>query len=544
MSIRHKILLSMFLVVMLFVPVNLYLLTKYLDVKKNFLIFVDSTVPRLESLLRMQNLNNRINLFIENLSVKFQQTAGNTNTPDKVGAVKDEFLSLLEELGEQAKNYSYYHHQQVDVHVKRLTNLRDEVMISALNVFSAKEQKQHIPRINDQETILQNKGKQLNHYIDTLLLQESANIDDEREKINLAARHLTNLTLFLNLIIILVIVILSFFLAKIISNPLIYLSQFAKNIDYDNLEPLLPILSQDEIGELQEHLNRMLLKLDKAKTTLIETSRSAGVAEIATSILHNVGNVLNSINTSVALLTETNQQSSIAKLPKLLDLLEKNKNNLDYFLAHDERGKVVMPYFKGLIEKLENEKVKRQEELENLDKNLTHVNQLIIMQQESSRPGVSLLEPIELTELIEDILPLFANRLRKVNINVERQFKPLPSFLSVKNKIQQILINLIKNAIDSLAISNKNEKRLVIRLELLTEKRWLEVIIKDNGIGIAKEDLQKIFSFGFTTKSNGHGYGLHNCALLAIDLGGELKVESKGINQGANFTLSLPLEKE
>ncbi|WP_419418891.1 ATP-binding protein [Legionella sp. D16C41] len=544
MSIRHKILLSMFLVVILFVPVNLYLLTRYLDVKQKFLVFVDNTAPRLESLLKMKNLNNRINLFIENLSVKFQVTPANTNTPDKVGAVKDEFLALLEELGEQEKNYSDYQQTGVATSVKRLITLRDEVMLAALNVFSAKEQQQDMHHIDAQEKVLQDKGRQLNYYIDTLLLQESANIDDERERINQAAHDLTNLILLLNLIIILTSFIISVFLAKIISNPLIRLSQFAKNIDYENLKPLLPILSQDEIGELQEHLNRMLLKLDKAKTILVETSRSAGVAEMATSILHNVGNVLNSINTSVALLIETNQQSSIDKLPNLLDLLEKNINNLNYFLAYDERGKVAIPYFKKLIEKLENEKIKRQEELKNLDQNLNHVTQLIMTQQESNRPGVSLREKVEVIELIEDILPLFANQLRRNKIDIERQFTRLPTFLSVKNKIQQILINLVKNAIDSLAISHQKEKRLVIRLELDKEKNWLEVIIKDNGVGIAKEDLQKIFTFGFTTKPHGHGYGLHNCALLAIELDGELQVESKGINQGATFKLILPLKTE
>ncbi|MBA2657965.1 MAG: HAMP domain-containing histidine kinase, partial [Tatlockia sp.] len=376
--------------------------------------------------------------------------------------------------------------------------------------------------------------------IRTLLLHESTILEEEKEKTIESAVALRNLTLFMNGLIILITIGLSIFLMRIISKPIIKLSDFAANINYENLHPLLPILTNDEIGQLQKHLNMMLINLDKAKRNLIETSRSAGIAEIATSVLHNVGNVLNSINTSVTILSENCKKTHLNQLPKLLAILENNKNCLDHYINQDERGKLFIPYFGKLIEQLKSENIKIKEELNYLNKNLIHVNQIIAMQQDvAGNQYFDMNEPIQLEAILEDILLLFANTIRKLNISIERQYTPMRAFLTIKSKVQQIIINLIKNAIDALAMGNQEEKNLIIKLEVNSEQRVLINII-DNGIGIVKKDFDKIFSFGFTTKKEGHGYGLHNCAFLAKELGGELQVQSEGLYKGSVFTLNLP----
>ncbi|KTC68090.1 Two-component sensor histidine kinase [Legionella birminghamensis] len=532
MSIRHKILLSMLLVAFLFIPVNLFMLTRYTEVKENFLIIIERTVPRLEALLTMKNLITRINFFMS-YDEKFSPQ-NIKNLP----AVKDEFLSILEEMGEQRNVYQKYAPVGKDKNATRLNQLRDSVILTALDLFLAGENKRPASEIQNKAVLLEEKEKNLNEFIDMLLVQESTLLEEERDKTINASVALLNLLLTLNGFIFLITLGLSIFLANIISKPIIKLSQFAGNIDYDHLTPMLPILTRDEIGGLQSHLNEMLKKLERAKARLIETSRAAGVAEIATSILHNVGNVLNSVNTSVAMLSETAQQSYIVQLPKLLSILEENQNRLDTFLAEDERGKLFIPYFKKLIEQLESEKSRMYEELRQLNNNLTHVNQVIAMQQTSGQASSIIKESIELEELIEDILLLYANRLRKASINVERQYRDIPPIVSIRTKVQQILINLIKNAIDALIAANQREKRLIIKIELTSG--IARITVGDNGIGINKEDLSRIFSFGFTTKKEGHGYGLHNCALLARELGGELRGQSKGVQQGSVFTLKIP----
>ncbi|MCW8451243.1 sensor histidine kinase [Legionella quinlivanii] len=537
MSIRNKILFSMLLVVFLFIPANLFLLARYLDVKENFLIIIERTVPRLEALLTMKNLVMQINFFMS-YDEKFSKSLSKKDR-EHLAVIKDEFLSILGELGEQQTIYQKYESSSADQNGRKLNQLRDTVVLAALDLFLAGERQKSLSEITVKKGFLQIKEKDLNDFINRILVQESTLLEEERERTIAASTALFNLLLILNGIIILITFGLSIFLANIISKPIIKLSDFAGKIDYDHLAPMLPIMTRDEIGELQSHLNEMVMKLDRAKTRLIETSRSAGVAEIATSILHNVGNVLNSVNTSVAMLSEAAQHSYVVQLPKLLSILEENQEHLDLYLKEDERGKLFIPYFKKLIEQLENEQLQMSEELNQLNNNLTHVNQVIDMQQSSGQASSQIKETIELEELIEDILLLYANRLRKASINVERQYGNISPIISVRTKIQQIIINLIKNAIDALILGEQQEKRLIIKVET-TSPSLACITIRDNGIGIQKDDLTRIFSFGFTTKKEGHGYGLHNCALLARELGGELRVQSKGSGQGSSFTLEIP----
>ena len=65
----------------------------------------------------------------------------------------------------------------------------------------------------------------------------------------------------------------------------------------------------------------------------------------------------------------------------------------------------------------------------------------------------------------------------------------------------------------------------------------------DNGIGIPADNLTRIFGHGFTTRKEGHGFGLHSGALAAKELGGALTVESDGPGKGATFTLEFPIQR-
>ena len=115
-----------------------------------------------------------------------------------------------------------------------------------------------------------------------------------------------------------------------------------------------------------------------------------------------------------------------------------------------------------------------------------------------------------------------------------------------KHKVLQILVNLISNAKYALSDSDAKERQLTIAISrqpsrASSDDGFAEVSITDNGIGIARENLIRIFGHGFTTKKNGHGFGLHSGALAAKEMGGSLSVQSAGPGKGATFTLSLPL---
>lgn len=539
MSIRYKVLLSLLIVACLTLPVNFYLFTQYSQVKKDFLNIVDSTVPRLQALLTMKNLATRINLFINNFNYELQQVEANSNTPSKIGATKDQLLAYLEELGEQQKIYQKHSTSRSLKNAQVLDKLRDEVVLTALALFAAKEHGLSTVSFAEKAQKLENAEGKLNEFIKVSLNQESSMLEEQKRHSIQVATQLVNQIFVMNAAIVFCTLALSILLTRFISKPIIQLSNFASNIDYDNLNPLLPILTKDEIGELQKHLNTMLIKLSKTKSTLIETSRSAGIAEITTSILHNVGNVLNSINISIALLTEHIKQPYIDQLPKILTLLEENQDDLTNYLKNDEKGKLFFPYFRKLTEHLEQQREGLQSELERLNSNLEHVNQVIAIQQSSGNLGANLLEKIRLEELLEDVIILFSNRMRRLNINLERQYGEVPLFLSAKTKIQQVVINCLKNAIEALSSSDVVEKRLIIKMGFINQNS-ICVEITDNGVGIKKEHLKKLFSFGFTTKTEGHGYGLHNSVLIAKELGGDLRAVSGGVNQGATFIFEIP----
>ena len=102
-----------------------------------------------------------------------------------------------------------------------------------------------------------------------------------------------------------------------------------------------------------------------------------------------------------------------------------------------------------------------------------------------------------------------------------------------------MLVNLFKNARESMAEAGVRG-RLCIRVRRNGKRLCLEV--EDNGVGIARENLARIFNHGFTTKRGGHGFGLHASANAATEMSGHLSAASAGQGRGATFTLDLPLE--
>ena len=108
-----------------------------------------------------------------------------------------------------------------------------------------------------------------------------------------------------------------------------------------------------------------------------------------------------------------------------------------------------------------------------------------------------------------------------------------------KQKVLQILVNLVKNAADALG-ENSKEPRGITLLTTLEEGNRVKISVRDNGIGISQENLTRIFAHGFTTKKTGHGFGLHTGALAAKEMGGALIAQSDGHGTGATFILELP----
>ena len=234
---------------------------------------------------------------------------------------------------------------------------------------------------------------------------------------------------------------------------------------------------------------------------LLEISREAGMAEVATNVLHNVGNVLNSVNVSTALVSEKIRESRVSSLAKVVALMRARQNDLAAFLTEDPKGVQLCDYLDNLAQYLGKEQTEILKELESLNANIGHIKEIVTMQQSYARAA------------------------------------------GIVDKALQILVNLVRNAKYALDEGGRKDKRLTIRVATDGEGS-VTISVIDNGVGIPPENLTRIFSYGFTTRKNGHGFGLHSGALAAKEMGGSLSVHSDGPGQGAAFTLSLPLHQE
>jgi signal transduction histidine kinase len=300
-------------------------------------------------------------------------------------------------------------------------------------------------------------------------------------------------------------------------------------------------IAKEKAEEAQAKLERLNLQLEITYKKLMETAHIAGMAEVAANVLHNVGNALNSINVSAAIVTEKITNSEIANLAKLAELLGKHSADLAEFLTNDPQGKHILTYLTEVSSHLSVQQAETIEKLRSLMKNVEQVKDIVKMQQLYTGIGKQQ-DSVSLNELIENAIEINNAGLERQNIEVIREYDDIGNILVDKQRALQILVNLIDNAEYSLSKSDKEPKLLKIR----TAKNGgtkVRIEVADNGIGINPADLDVIFEDGYTTKQAGHGFGLHSSLLAAKDIQATLTAESLGLNQGATFILELPLRK-
>lgn len=282
-------------------------------------------------------------------------------------------------------------------------------------------------------------------------------------------------------------------------------------------------------------------ELKRTYEKLVEAAHHAGMGEVATDILHNVGNVLNSINISANSIRDTLMNSRTKNLKKVIDMISDHAGDLNTFLVDDERGRHIPIYLTEAGKVMVDEQAQIMGKLESLTRNLEHVKQIIQSQQKYARVGgVEVLTSIN--EIIEDAVQINREGLVRHNVNLQLELTEFPEIHIDKQHVLQILVNLISNGKYAVSKSEEKERLLIIRSSIHGENR-LRIDVIDNGVGISEENMTKIFQHGFTTKKEGHGFGLHSSALAAREMGGSLTVYSDGFGHGTTFTLELPLNK-
>lgn len=364
-------------------------------------------------------------------------------------------------------------------------------------------------------------------------------------------------------------------LQKVISGPILKLAETAKVIaEKNDYSVRAEKIEQDEVGSFTDAFNRMLeqiqsqdaelqtaqhklaeqvtelqheiaerkraeSELELLHKQLLETSRHAGMAEVATSVLHNVGNVLNSVNVSTSLVCDNLRKSKSQNLAKAANLLQEHTADLGTFLTSDPKGQLLPKYLADLSDHLATEQEDMLTELELLSKNIEHIKDIVAMQQSYAKVS-GFVEAHAADKLVEDALHMNAAAFVRHGVELLRDYSPVPMVAVDKHKVLQILVNVMRNAKYALDDGGREDKRLVLSIGMNGNDR-VKLSVIDNGVGIAPENLTKIFSHGFTTKKDGHGFGLHSGALAAKEMGGRLIAYSDGLGKGATFTLELPI---
>jgi PAS domain S-box-containing protein len=280
-------------------------------------------------------------------------------------------------------------------------------------------------------------------------------------------------------------------------------------------------------------------QLDKLNRQLMDTSRQAGMAEVATGVLHNVGNVLNSVSVAAAVVTDRLRRSKLANLCRATTVLREQNGRLAEFLTADPKGKLIPEYIATVGDQLAGEQTKLIARMDSLGQHIEHIKEIVAMQQSYAKVS-GVYEDLPAAGLVEDALRMNAAAFDRHGIDLVREFAGnMPLVRVDRHKVLQILINLLRNAKYAMQGLSPHAKRLVVRVKSVSPDR-VGITIADNGCGIAPDHLTRIFNHGFTTKADGHGFGLHSGANAAKEMGGSLTARSDGPGQGAEFTLELP----
>ncbi|MBA1429654.1 DAHL domain-containing protein [Pseudomonas orientalis] len=290
---------------------------------------------------------------------------------------------------------------------------------------------------------------------------------------------------------------------------------------------------------LEQRVERRTQQLKDAQSELMDSARQAGMAEIATNVLHNVGNVLNSVNISADLVSRKLRSSKAQGLGKAMQLINAHQDDLGTFLTEDEKGKLLPAYLNQLVEAIAIEQQGMSEELTQLSKSVDHIKDIVSTQQ-SYAGACSLLEPVDIGALMDDALRMNAGALSRHHVTVVKQYAPVPQILGDKHRLLLIMVNLISNAKYAMSSLSERPRQITLTVEQTDDDR-LRISVKDDGEGIPAENMTRIFTHGFTTRKEGHGFGLHSCALAAVEMHGQLTAHSDGPGLGAVFTLTIPL---
>ena len=265
--------------------------------------------------------------------------------------------------------------------------------------------------------------------------------------------------------------------------------------------------------------------------------RATDRAQVASSLLHNIGNVLNSVRVSCSLMETELEKSKTAQLHKAAALVGEWADQPDHFFAVDPKGKLFPDFLGRLAGILEKERATLGGEIAKIDSKTQLMKDIIETQQTDAK--LSSPESQDLIQLIERAIGVQRDFIRERGVQIHKHYCCGKPVRASEAKLTHILINLLKNAVEAMEETAYDQR--LIHLETGEDgDGCIFIRIRDQGMGMEKDVVDKAFTHGFTTKKNGHGFGLHYCAQAMEEMHGAIQVESPGRGKGTTFTLTFP----
>jgi len=308
-----------------------------------------------------------------------------------------------------------------------------------------------------------------------------------------------------------------------------------------------------EIREYSEHLEELVEKrtteLRIAQAQLVETAHRAGMAEIATGILHNIGNSITGIYVNVTQLLKSINKLNFERLLQALKMIKLNLGKLDSYLVEDSRGEKVLPYMELALNSMAEQRKEALADLKDLNEQVANICEIVTLQQSYAKGSRVLWLERRIDEILMNAIRIQNDLIERYRVTVETDFSYTKPARVESHQLLQVFVNIIKNAIESIITQKPDPKVIHISNRLnentKTNTSMVEVVIKDNGIGFIPELKDQIFNYGFTTrKTGGMGFGLHFCANYIQSIGGSIKAESEGSGKGATFIIKIPLKNQ
>ncbi|MEM1451165.1 MAG: ATP-binding protein [Planctomycetota bacterium] len=323
----------------------------------------------------------------------------------------------------------------------------------------------------------------------------------------------------------------------LVTGPLKRLAQHAVEIGRsDDASMRLGLTRPDEIGILGRSFDRMLEKLERSRVEQQRMARFAGRSEVAVGLMHNVGNLANSLGVSAGVVHGRFAALDTADLEAVYEQLTTRRGSLDEYLADDPRGKHLFRFFRAVIDEMNAEFEVARSEATTVREQVDRITETI-QTLEGSTSDAEVTERIDLDREIDAALRL-ARSTCNIEAEITREGMEIEPFEMDRQRLVEILAAVLTNALEAMAEQPASSRRLAIRVDRVNAES-VAVAIEDSGCGIDPDRLERIFAAGESTKAGGSGFGLHLSALAASELGGSLDVFSEGVGHGTTVTLAL-----